>query len=212
MIRNSSLEEILILLPALILAFTIHEISHGLASYALGDATAKQDGRLSLNPIRHIDIMGLLCILLVGFGWAKPVMVNPNNLKNPKVYMALIAAAGPISNFFMAFISLFIAYPLVTFANIPNYITEAVLTFSFINIVLGVFNLIPIPPLDGSKVIAAILPDSLYNRLPPMGGFGTIILLMAIFTGAIGRILPPITWAISTFFIIIVRNIYALFL
>jgi len=206
MIFNNSLEQILILVPALILAFTIHEISHGLMAYFLGDYTAKRDGRLSLNPIRHIDPIGLICILIIGFGWAKPVMVNPYNLKNPKVDMALISAAGPISNFLLALICTMIWYPLLMLVpNIPGYIISAMMTFTWINIMLGIFNMIPIPPLDGSKVFAGALPDSIYNNLPPIGRYGMLILMVLMFLGVTGRILQPLTgaaYAMITSFVI----------
>jgi len=167
-------------------------------AYILGDGTAKRDGRLSLNPIRHIDPIGLLCILVAGFGWAKPVMVNPDNLKNPKVDMALISIAGPISNFLMAFLSLIILFPLAYFVpGLPFSIIIVFRTFCWLNIMLGVFNLIPVPPLDGSKVIAGLLPDSVYYNLPPIGRFSMIILIVLVFTGAIGQVLLPMTEAID---------------
>jgi len=198
MLRNASFEQIIILLPALFFAFTIHELCHGLAAYALGDSTAKRDGRLSLNPIRHIDPIGLVCILVVGFGWAKPVMVNPHNLRNPKIHMALIAAAGPASNFVLAFLSLMVLVPAIRFFYVPPTITDAIATFSSINIMLGVFNLLPVPPLDGSKIIAGLLPNSIYYRLPPAGMFGMIILMVLMFTGVTSRILISLTGEVGS--------------
>jgi len=202
MLLNNSIQELMILLPALIAALTFHELSHGLMAYALGDSTSKNDGRLSLNPIRHIDPVGLLCILVVGFGWAKPVMVDPNNLKNPKVDMALISIVGPLSNFLMAFLGfilvLFLQY---RFPQLPVYVINALWAFNSINILLGAFNLIPIPPLDGSKVIAGLLPNFIYERLPRAGHYGMIILLIAMFTGITMRILRPVTTSISMVFL-----------
>ncbi|MCL2840011.1 MAG: site-2 protease family protein [Defluviitaleaceae bacterium] len=210
MILTSSPLEIVILLPALIIAFTIHELCHGLAAYGLGDSTAKRDGRLSINPIRHIDPLGLIFILVAGFGWAKPVMVNPHNLKNPKVDMALIAIAGPLSNFIMAFVSLMIFVPLLYFWDgMPPTVIRATLTFAQLNIVLGVFNLIPIPPLDGSKVIAGILPERIYRALPPVGRYGMLVLLVLMLLGFTGRILSPIVEAVMTGFISIAYSIYS---
>ena len=168
MIGNASMNQILMFLPALILAFSVHELAHGLTAYALGDSTAKEDGRLSLNPIRHIDPLGLVFIILVGFGWAKPVMVNPNNLRNPKVHMALIAAAGPVSNFILAFLSFMLLVPLVRNFNLSPTLTDLFIRFSSINIVLAVFNLLPVPPLDGSKIIAGYFPGAFTIGCPSL--------------------------------------------
>jgi len=202
LLRNFSIEQMIermiLVLPVLIIALTIHELSHGLVAYKLGDSTAKQDGRLSLNPIRHIDPLGLIFMIVAQFGWAKPVRVNPHNLKNPKIDMALISIAGPLSNFIMAFIGMMILFPLRHFVpNTPGYVITILQTFNIINIMLGVFNLIPVPPLDGSKVVAGLLPDSIYNSLPPVGRFGMLILMVLIITGAIAQIILPITVAIA---------------
>ena len=202
----------LLRLPALILAFTIHEISHGLMAYILGDSTAKRDGRLSLNPIRHIDPIGLILILIVGFGWAKPVMVNTHNLNNPKIDMALISIAGPISNFIMAFVGLMIVYPLFFVSGVPAFIIQILLAFASINVVLGVFNLIPIPPLDGSKVLAGLLPDRFYGMFLSFERFGMIILIIFIITGATTQIVVPITGAIYSMLFSAVASIYGLLL
>jgi len=175
----------------------------------LGDATAKRDGRLTLNPIRHIDPLGLICILLFQFGWAKPVMVDPRNLKNPKVDMALIAIAGPISNFVMAFLSLLILIPVVmAVPNIPPLVIQAVAQFSRLNIILGIFNMIPIPPLDGSKVIGGILPDPLYIKFTSLGRYGMLILLVAMFAGLTGQIVFPLAQTIFDAFQTVVVNIF----
>ena len=209
MIRNSSIQEIAIVLPIIIAALTIHELCHGLMAYILGDSTAKRDGRLSLNPIRHIDPIGLLCIILVGFGWAKPVMVDPGNLKNPRLDMAFISIVGPLSNFLMAFLAIFLMFPMVHFVtNLPTFVLSAMVTFGRINIMLGVFNMLPIPPLDGSKVIAGLLPDSVYNNLPPVGRYGMIILLIAMMTGFTGRVISPIVQAIFSAFLSFSMDIF----
>ena len=197
MIFNATWQEIAILLPALIIALSIHELCHGLAAYKFGDSTAKRDGRLSLNPIRHLDPVGLIFILVVGFGWAKPVMVNPFNLRNPRVDMAFIAVAGPVSNFVLAFLAMFLLHLSYRLGIYQIHVFSAILVFSQINIMLGLFNMLPIPPLDGSKVIAGLLPESVYRSLPPVGNYGMIILLIFMITGMTGRILFPL---ISAFF------------
>jgi len=199
----------LLRLPAIIIALTFHEFCHGYAAYFLGDRTAKRDGRLSLNPVRHIDPIGMLMLIIAGFGWAKPVMVNPYNLRNPKQDMAIIAIAGPLSNFLMAFITILIAYPLVMLVGDGGWdvhrnfdyfrgIAEAsgllglgfrfLGVLFFINIGLGIFNLLPIPPLDGSKLLAIFLPDHMYFRFISFR-YGFFLLIILLVTGTIDFIL-----------------------
>ena len=161
--------EIILLIPAILIALTIHEFFHGYAAFFLGDRTAKWDGRLSLNPIKHIDPIGMLMLLVVGFGWAKPVMVNPYNLRNPKRDMAVIALAGPVSNFVTAFFAMFFAQFFwvsgwLGFGPVGGYTITFFLLLFQINVVLGVFNLIPIPPLDGSKILGMFMPHHMYWR------------------------------------------------
>lgn len=152
-----SIIELILIFFALLVAIDIHEFSHALVAKRLGDDTALNAGRITLNPFAHLDPIGTLMIFLVHIGWGKPVPVNPNNFKNPKVGWALVSLAGPISNFFMA--SLF---SLVFRFALGSETIFASLVFDIIilNIVLGVFNLIPIPPLDGSKILFAFLPPS----------------------------------------------------
>lgn len=196
----------------------IHEVSHGAVAYKLGDDTAKVMGRLNLNPLKHIDPVGSvllpLTLILVRspilFGWAKPVPYNPYNLRDPKKGAALIGAAGPLSNFFVAavfgllgrFIPLDQATKLFITQSAPLANAEAIgspmealyfafMMIIFINILLGVFNLVPIPPLDGSKVLFAILPSSYYKVQQFLEQYGMIILLFFIFFG-FGLIIPII--------------------
>jgi Zn-dependent protease len=193
--------QITAILIVILLALTVHEISHGLAAYALGDPTAKREGRFSFNPIKHLDPIGFLMILFVGFGWAKPVMVNPYNLKNTKVDMALIAAAGPVSNFLMALITAFIYVALFLHFDLPSIIYFGLMIFCQINIVLGVFNLIPFPPLDGSKIVAGALPEKIYDRLPNTGRYGMFVFFILAMTGMLGEIISPaVTWLLSVVF------------
>jgi Zn-dependent protease len=153
---------ILYVLPSIIIALTIHEAAHALTSYLLGDPTAKQEGRISLNPIRHLDLYGSLLFLIAGFGWGKPVPVNPHYFTNPKRDQALTALAGPASNFLLAAI---LAIPLkfvaVELGTVPLFFLQ---TLFEINILLCAFNLIPIPPLDGSKILAIFIPKSKYYQ------------------------------------------------
>ena len=169
------------------LCLTVHEASHGLVAYALGDPTAKQERRLSLNPIRHIDPLGLLMMFFVGFGWAKPVPVDMRYFKNPKSGMALTALAGPVSNFILAFILLlvcrYIAYSAVATAFTAE-LFQFLLVTALLSVGLGTFNLLPIPPLDGSKVLFSFLPDRMYLQLMYYERYGMILLLVLAFMGA----------------------------
>ena len=160
-------------LAVIFLTLPVHEFSHGFTAVKLGDDTPRWQGRLTLNPFAHIDYFGALCILLFGFGWAKPVEVNTRNFRNPKRDMAITAFAGPLSNLIVSFLSLIITNIIVLIFGINTLLGSKILQylllfFSFIvqiNISLAVFNLLPIPPLDGSRLLSAFLPDRLYYRL-----------------------------------------------
>jgi len=191
------------IIPALI-SLTIHELAHGYTAYRLGDPTAKNLGRLTLNPLKHIDIIGLVMILLVRFGWAKPVPVDMRNFKKPKQYMAITALAGPVSNFILAVVMLFIYGLLYTalggyHATGGQYVTLTIIQYTAtISIFLGFFNLMPIPPLDGSKVIFSLLPNNAYNILMRYERYGFILLLIVVWTGFFWRMFgAPISAVIS---------------
>jgi len=161
---------LLIRVAAVLICIIVHELSHGLAARLLGDHTAKQAGRLSLNPLRHIDPVGFLMMLFVGVGWAKPVPVDMRRFKHPKRDMALTALAGPLSNFLLALGALGLGSLLYVFLPEDGSIVFAYarLFLSYIAVLsvgLGLFNLVPIPPLDGSRVLFSLLPDGLYLRL-----------------------------------------------
>jgi Zn-dependent protease len=159
------LDILLRVIPAL-LCITLHELSHGLAAYALGDDTAKKAGRLTLNPVKHLDIMGLLMMVIFGFGYAKPVPVDMRNFKNPKGGMALTALAGPGSNVLISVVFLFLyglLFPVLYASTVGSYVLEMLLITAQLSLAMAVFNLLPIPPLDGSKVLFALLPNHLYH-------------------------------------------------
>ena len=144
---------------AIVVALTIHESAHAWSAYLLGDHTAKDDGRLSLNPFLHIDPLGFMMLLLVGFGWAKPVTVNPYNLRNQRSGMSLVALAGPLSNLVAVFVFGLLYKFLSPNLGDNNLLANFLFLLTLINVSLFVFNLIPIPPLDGSKVLFGLLPD-----------------------------------------------------
>ncbi len=147
----------IITISVFIIALTVHEFSHALCAYLLGDPTAKRLGRLTLNPLAHIDPVGLILLILIRFGWAKPVPFNPHNFTHPRIYSILVGLAGPISNLLLAITSIIALHHLPLSGLTIQFFQSMV----WINVMLGLFNLIPIPPLDGSHFLRALLPKSL---------------------------------------------------
>ena len=173
----TDLIEYLYIIPASLLAIILHEISHGATSYFLGDPTPKEDGRLSLNPLHHIDYVGVICMILFHFGWAKPVKINPQYYKNPKFGIALVSLSGPLCNLILAFISGLI----ITLSYGKIFIVyKFFYYFLVLNVGLGLFNLIPLPPLDGSKIIGIFIPNSSYEKYMSYQKYGYIFLLVLI--------------------------------
>lgn len=172
-------------MAAVLLCLSVHETCHGLAALALGDPTAKARHRLSLNPLRHIDWLGLAMMFVAGFGWAKPVPVNPNYFKKPKQGMAVTALAGPASNFLLALLAMLISRLIYLYAPY-NAVWQTVFDFCLytvapLSIGLGLFNLLPLPPLDGSKVLAMFLPDRAYAVWMRYERYGMLVLLVLSF-------------------------------
>ncbi len=193
---NFGISSLLYSLPGIIAALVIHEYSHALAAYAMGDSTAKQYGRLTLNPIAHMDPLGFLCLIVTRrFGWAKPVPVNDMNFRNRKRGMLLVSLAGPVSNFITA---LLIAAAYAVFYKSIGQITGSILQIAYIiNLSIGAFNLIPIPPLDGSKILDAFLNDRQRFFMRRYAVYSNVIILILIFSGIIGSILGPVIWAMD---------------
>lgn len=159
-IASAPLEMQLIVMPCILFALTFHEYAHARVAYYLGDYTAYYQDRMNLNPISHLDPIGTLALYFLGFGWAKPVPVNMRNLSKPRTDMMLIAIAGPASNIFLAIIgSIFLRFSTIIPFSIPELFTSAMIFFVFINIVLALFNLIPIAPLDGSRLLPLFIRD-----------------------------------------------------
>ena len=184
--------EIVARLISILFLLPIHECAHAFASSLLGDKTAQYQGRLSLNPLRHLDIMGALCLLLGGFGWAKPVSINPYNFKDRKIGMALSALAGPLSNFLVSFVLLFIA----RFISITNDFTYGIVSMlyliAWISICLGVFNMIPLPPLDGSRIFLIFLPERYYFKIMEYERYISLGIMVLIISGALDKPLGAI--------------------
>ena len=178
------------IVAASLLCITFHETCHGLVAYWLGDPTAKNQGRLTLNPIKHIDLMGLIMMAVCHFGWAKPVPVDMRNFKNPKTGMALTALAGPVSNVLLAYLAM-LCYSLCYYFSAVHESDAAryLLLFSYyvvlISAGLAVFNIFPIPPLDGSKVLFALLPDEWYAKLMRYERYGMALLAVLLLTNVL---------------------------
>ena len=186
-------------LPALV-CITLHELAHGFVAYRLGDPTAKEAGRLTLNPIRHIDIMGLLCMVMFGFGWAKPVPVNMGRFQHPRRGMALTALAGPVTNLLIALVVAFLfgffAVP-ISQSGAVDFFVEVFIQTVYLSVALAIFNILPIPPLDGSKVLFSLLSDAAYMRLMHIERYGMIILFGIL--AVLNRIDANPLWAAADF-------------
>ena len=220
---NSFGDKLLLLLVALIssaiivfLTLPIHEFAHGLVAHWLGDNTAKNMGRLTLNPLKHLDIIGSLSILIFGFGWAKPVPVNMNRFKNPKVGMAITALAGPVSNLILAFIATFFTV-LIRFiiqlgemSFIVSFIYTVCYYIATINVSLAVFNLIPIPPLDGSRILNAFLSDRVYYKIMAYENYFFILILVVI--NAFSGVITAVDNAFLDLFVNIWVSFFSLFI
>ncbi len=195
-------ETIVARMLVLLIAFTVHELAHALMADYLGDPTPRSQGRITLNPLKHLDPIGTIMLLMSGFGWAKPVMVNPYNLRgNPRTSMAIVAIVGPLSNLVMAIIG---AIPLrltefmpasLIFSPTWDTLSFLLIQFVWINLILMFFNFIPIPPLDGYKVLQGALPPEMGDQLRPLEQYGFMILMFAIF------ILPRIGIDILSIFV-----------
>ncbi|MFO7264820.1 MAG: site-2 protease family protein [Limnochordales bacterium] len=194
LIRDLGLDALILRAAAVLLALAIHEYAHALVAVKLGDPGPKYDGRLTLNPFAHLDVVGTLMLFLFSFGWAKPVMVDPSQFKNPRRDMMWVALAGPASNILLAF-GLSRLAPWIINA-VPRDFAAATTAFFVVaiqlNIWLAVFNMLPLPPLDGSKVLAGLLPRRYALQYYRLESYGTVILVLLVVSGAVVRVLQPV--------------------
>lgn len=202
---NFNLIGFLVTAISILIGFTVHEFTHAWVANKLGDNTAKLMGRLTLNPLAHLDPFGTIFLLIAGFGWGKPVMVNPNNFENPKIDNLTTSLAGPISNLALAtFAGLILRFVPV----MPDLLQLFLVTFVFFNLVLMIFNFLPIPPLDGSKILSVFLPEEAYAFLEQFGIY--ILFALIIFSSSI-PIIPLIVSKVVSFFFTIITGQPAMF-
>jgi len=194
--------QLIILAPPLLFALTLHEFAHGFVAYRLGDPTARDAGRLTLNPLKHLDPLGTIAFFFIKFGWAKPVPINPNYFQNPKKDMLWVALAGPVTNLALAMISALLTKGIWLLANVLPYsvTTEAILVplnsmliaSVWINLVLAIFNFFPIPPLDGSRILLGLLPNDLALSYLRLERYGFLIIMVLAFSGILSRVIVPV--------------------
>jgi Zn-dependent protease len=203
------LSRLILQIPALLVAVTVHEVAHAVVADHLGDPTPRRLGRITLNPLPHIDPLGAIAFVLAGFGWAKPVPVNGQNLRHPVRDMAWVAAAGPLSNFLVAFVALVLVRALGRSEIGPAFVADPLSgvlfwTYAF-NLALGIFNLIPLPPLDGGHFLPYLMPRasrSFFHQLEQVGPF---LLILLLFTGVTRYVVQPVFNVVSAFYLSIVR-------
>ncbi len=188
---SGRLLQLAIQLLAVVAILPIHEFAHAYIADKLGDTTPRQLGRLTINPLHHLDLIGTVCLIFTGFGWAKPVPVNPGAFRNPKRGMAVVAAAGPISNILLALVYMIVGKVILfTFGDasvVGYYLVQIFDILTFISISLGVFNLLPIPPLDGSRIAGLFLPDRAYYAIMKYERFIMLAVFLLLFTGILSR-------------------------
>lgn len=212
-LRNFDLMTFLYQLLALLIAFSFHEFAHAMVADRLGDPTPRQQGRLTLDPMAHIDVIGFLLLLFAGFGWAKPVEIDPRNFKNRRWGDILVSIAGPLSNLILALIAYIVLTFLYTFTAFNNQIIRGILSAIIgLNVALAVFNILPIPPLDGYHVVKSLFFKYNVKFFWEFERYSFIILIILIITGIIGRIMNPLMDLVIAGMNIIVMALQSIFL
>lgn len=219
---NFDIMATLMTLPGLILALTFHEFAHAKMADKLGDPTPERQGRLTLSPLAHMDVLGTICLLFAGFGWGKPVQINTSYFRNPAKDSMKVALAGPVMNFILAFILFIILALIIIFSPISNMDTSAISFLAIIyeivyyaamiNVSLGVFNLLPLPPLDGSKIFAYFLKGKAREFIYTLENFSSIIIMILFATNIASYIVTPLVNWISQGMVFIITWIIDLFI
>ena len=199
------IQQLAILAVPVLMAITFHEVAHGYVAYLLGDPTAKSAGRLTLNPIKHLDPIGTIALFLVKVGWAKPVPINPRYFHNPRQGLILVSLAGPLTNFILAIAFALLFHALVAFYGYMPQGMGAIEPLAYmcqagvlVNLGLGLFNLLPIPPLDGSNILAGLLPPHLAQAYMQNSKYGFIILIILFLTGAVHKVIVPVLYTMAS--------------
>jgi Zn-dependent protease len=203
-----AVQMLLLMVPGLLLAVTVHEVAHGWVAERLGDPTARLAGRLTLNPLPHIDPLGALAFVLAGFGWARPVPVNARNLRRPIRDMACVAAAGPLSNFALAFLGLVVLVLTSRLVDAPFVARPVAGMLRYVytfNLGLAIFNLIPLPPLDGGHFLPYFFPRRSWPLLARLEQYGPLILLLLVFSGATRYIVGPLFGLVNALYLTALR-------
>lgn len=209
------LEQIPIVAAVLLIAFTVHEFAHAYTAYKFGDPTAKNQGRLTLNPIHHLDPIGTLLIFIAGFGWARPVPVNRYHFKNPRLAGIIVSLMGPVSNFALAILGSCIFFILMVTgvsAQLPVFVTQFFNMFIWMNVLLFVFNLLPLPPLDGYRIVEDLVSPDTRAKMTRYEQYGSLIFLILVITPLSYYTIHPILNTVVPFFINSIHNVFAMFL